>query len=50
MLISEKEFTNINYERLQKALSYIENNLIDADVTMYLTVEFLINKICLCVN
>ena len=27
MLISEKEVTETNYKRLQKALVYIENNL-----------------------
>ena len=26
ILISEKKFTDTNYERLQKAFSYIENN------------------------
>ena len=42
VLISEKEFTEINYKRLQKALGYIENNLIDFDGGMYLTVDSLI--------
>ena len=42
MLISEKEFTKTSYKRLQKALFYIENNLIDSDGGMYLTVDFLI--------
>ena len=42
MLISEKEFTETSYKRLQKALFYIENNLIDSDGGMYLTVDFLI--------
>ena len=42
ILISEKEFTETNYKRLQKALVYIENNLIDSDGGMYLTVDSLI--------
>ena len=42
ILISEKEFTETNYKRLQKTLVYIENNLIDSDGSMYLTVDFLI--------
>ena len=41
-LISEKEFTESNYKRLQKALVYKENNLIDSDDGMYLTVDSLI--------
>ena len=42
ILISEKEFTEYNYEILEKALAYIENNLIDSDGGMYLTVDSLI--------
>ena len=42
ILISEKEFTENNYEILEKALAYIENNLIDSDGGMYLTVDSLI--------
>ena len=42
ILISEKEFTETNYERLQKALVCIENNLIDSDGGMYLTLDSLI--------
>ena len=38
-LISEEEFTETNYERLQKALVYIENNLIGSDGGRYLTVD-----------
>ena len=41
-LTSEKEFTETNYKRLQKALVYIENNLIDSDGGMYLAVDSLI--------
>ena len=32
ILISEKELTDANYERLKKALSYIENNSIDSAI------------------
>ena len=39
ILISEKEFIET---RLQKASVYIENNLIDSDGGMYLTVDSLI--------
>ena len=42
ILITEKEFTETNHKRLQKALVYIENDLIDSDGTMYLTVDSLI--------
>ena len=31
ILISEKEFTETNYKRLQEALVYTKNNLIDTD-------------------
>ena len=41
-LISEKEFTEINYKRLQKALVYKENNSIDSDGGMYLRGDSLI--------
>ena len=41
ILISEKQFTKTNYKRLQKALVYIENNLIDSDGYMHLTVDSL---------
>ena len=45
ILISEKELTDPNYERLKKAMSNIENNLIDIDYggNMYLTVDSLID-------
>ena len=42
ILITEKEFTETNCKRLQKALVYIENNLIDSDGGMYLAVDSLI--------
>ena len=37
-----KEFTETNLKRLQKAFVYIESNLIDSDGGMYLTVHSLI--------
>ena len=43
ILILEKEFTGTNYERFKKALSYIDNKLIDSDNDMYLTYNSLIN-------
>ena len=42
ILISEKQFTETSYKRLEKGLAYIENNLIDSDGSMYLTVDSLI--------
>ena len=42
VLISEKEFTETNYKRLQKALVDTESNLIDSDGSMYLIVDSLI--------
>ena len=42
ILISEKEFTETYYKKLQKALAYRENNLIDSDGGIYLTDDFLI--------
>ena len=42
ILITEKEFAETNYKRLQKALVYVENNLIDSDGGMYLAVDSLI--------
>ena len=42
ILISEKEVPETNYKRLEKALVYIENNLIDSDGGMHLTVDSLI--------
>ena len=41
-LVSEKEFTETNYERFEKYLFYIENNLIDSDGVMYKIVDSLI--------
>ena len=42
ILVSEEEFTETSYKRLQKALVYIKNNLIDTDGSMYLTADSLI--------
>ena len=41
-LVSEKEFTETNYERFEKYLVYIENNLIDSDGVMYKIVDSLL--------
>ena len=41
-LVSEKEFTETNYERFEKYLVYIENNFIDSDGVMYKIVDSLI--------
>ena len=41
ILVSEKEFNDINFERLKKELAYTKNNLIDSDNSMYLTVNSL---------
>ena len=43
LLTSEKEFNETNYNRLQKALVYKENNLIDHDGGIYLIIDSLIN-------
>ena len=42
ILISEKEFTEANYKRLQEDLVYINNNLTDPDGGMCLIVDSLI--------
>ena len=41
-LISEKEFAETNYRRLQETLVYIGNNLINSDGGMYLPIDSLI--------
>ena len=43
-LISEKDFTETSYKKLQEALVYIKNNLIDTDGGMYLKADSLIEK------
>ena len=40
--MSVKEFTETSYKRLQRALVYTENNLIDSDGGMYLILNSLI--------
>ena len=42
ILISEKELTGTNYKRFQEVFYAIENNLIDIDSGMRLTVDSLI--------
>ena len=39
ILISEKEFIEINDEKLKKLLVYIKINFIDSDRNMYLTID-----------
>ena len=41
-LMSENEFTETNYKRLQKSLFYIENQWMDSNGGMHLTVGSLI--------
>ena len=43
ILISEKKnFTGSNYKRLPRTMVYIENNLKDSAISMYLTIDPLI--------
>ena len=44
ILISEKQFTEINYKRLQVPLLYKKSTLIDSDGVMYLTFGSLIEE------
>ena len=37
-LTSEKEFTETNHKRLEKALVYIKSNLMDSDDGTYLNI------------
>ena len=37
------KMSNINFEKLKKALIYIKTNLTDSDNNMYLTVDLLID-------
>ena len=37
------KMSNINFEKLKKALIYIKTNLIDSDNNMYLNVDLLID-------
>ena len=41
---SEKELSEIKFERLKNALVYIKNNLIDFDTKMHLTFDSLIHN------
>ena len=45
ILISEKDFTKTNYEKLKKALLCIKKPLIDSDGNIYLTNDSLIEVI-----
>ena len=42
-MFAERKLSNINIERLKKALIYIKNDLIDSDNNNYFTVDSLIN-------
>ena len=42
IFISGKELSETNYKRLQEALVYIKNNLINSDGGIYLAVDSLI--------
>ena len=44
-LVSENKLRYINFQRLEKALAYVKNNLIDSDNNMYLAVDSLIDII-----
>ena len=44
ILIPEKEFSEINYIRLQGDMIHIKRNLIDTDGGIYLTVDSLIEQ------
>ena len=41
ILVSEKELSDINFERLKQALVYINNNSIDSDSNIYLDFHLL---------
>ena len=43
MLVSEKELSDVSFQRLTKALIYMKNKLIDSDKNMYLNVDSLID-------
>ena len=43
ILVSEKELSEIKFERFRNGLVYIKSNLVDADNKMYLTVDSLID-------
>ena len=41
ILVSEKELSDINFQRMKNTLVYIKINLIDSDDNMYLTADSL---------
>ena len=41
ILVSEKELSDISFQRMKNTLVYIKNNLIDSDDNMYLTADSL---------
>ena len=41
ILVSGKELSDINFQRMKNTLVYIKNNLIDSDDNMYLTADSL---------
>ena len=41
-ILVSQELSDINFERLTKAMVYMKSNLIDSDNNMYLTVDQLI--------
>ena len=43
MLVSEKELSDVSFQRLTKALIYMKNKLIDSDKNMYFNVDSLID-------
>ena len=43
ILVSEKQLSDIKFERLKHTLVYIKNNLIDSGYNMYLTVDSMID-------
>ena len=43
MLVSEKELSDVSFQRLTKVLIYMKNKLIDSDKNMYLNVDSLID-------
>ena len=43
ILVSEKELSDINFERLKQALVYINNNSIDSDSNIYLDFHLLVD-------
>ena len=44
ILVSEKNLSDINFERLEKSLVHMKNNLTDSDNDMYLTSDSFIDR------